>query len=421
LQADALQLPLADASIAHIEANHLVEHLGHAGTIYALAEWFRVLEPGGRLHLVTPDRIAACLAAAKPTPSAPSIHWLFGLPWTGYGHRTLFDRDELRSLADQARWSEIECTPVEDAGHASSLMLTARKPLDPLACLHAGLHLAFVEAGIVEPLTAPPHLAHLESACDTIVSAVEKLAPANPRACLARVLGATARHTPDLTLAAIAVLVSQGYVPDAQATPFCTLARTLSEAAFPARMAARLRKFAALPGTQRARIARLYNETALCLTGLLHPGEVTLTEATNAFLHAAAEPEPTDLEVVFFCPETITRLSQRETARGIRALAERHLDAARCHLEVAIAYDADNFLSWWNLARLDLCQDRRLEALASYAALLELLPDAAELIRGELDAASERSDADLSAYAGPVQPHLFKNLIARDMAEKLDQ
>jgi predicted SAM-dependent methyltransferase len=45
-----------DATFAEIYASHVIEHLDYLGDIAkALKEWYRVLEPGGRLYVSAPD------------------------------------------------------------------------------------------------------------------------------------------------------------------------------------------------------------------------------------------------------------------------------------------------------------------------------------------------------------------------------
>jgi predicted SAM-dependent methyltransferase len=52
----------ADESVDLIEAHHLFEHLSFSERSPALAEWHRVLKPGGRLVLSVPDLPAVCIA-----------------------------------------------------------------------------------------------------------------------------------------------------------------------------------------------------------------------------------------------------------------------------------------------------------------------------------------------------------------------
>ena len=400
LQADALRLPLAGGSVARIEACQLVEHLGHAGTIYGLAEWLRVLEPGGILLIETPDRSAACLPAADPNPPASALHRLFGLPWPGYAHRTLFDENDLHTLAEQARLAEVEITRTD--APELTLRLTARKSDDLLVELRSRLHTGFVAAGIVDPLTAPPYLSHLETICDQVLAAAVAVPRDGEAACLTAILGAAARHDPRAAQVAIQALVAGGVVRAAAAKPYLRLVRSLEEEVFPARLAACLRQSTALPGTQAMRLHQLANQTSLYLTARLHPGEAALRSIREWFDNTTETLTAADREITFFCAETVAVLSRRQTAQGARAFARNDLDAAQQHFEAATAYDADNSLPVWNLARLALTENRRLDALDHYAMLLELLPGAADALRAEMDAATGREPDALAHFLGPV-------------------
>lgn len=55
LYCDAAKLPLEDNSIDFIYSGHLIEHYYPDTVEEAVKEWHRVLKPGGRIVIVTPD------------------------------------------------------------------------------------------------------------------------------------------------------------------------------------------------------------------------------------------------------------------------------------------------------------------------------------------------------------------------------
>lgn len=399
LQADALRLPLADNSVAHIAALHLLEHLDYAGALFALAEWQRVLKPGGTLHVETPDRAPACRAAAEAEPSIQALHWLFGLSLPGYAHRTLFDAADLQTLAARAGLDVVEV--VARGRTQPVLRLQARKGDSRRAQLLARLHRGFVTAGLVELEQGPPYLAHLETVCDGVLAAVEALPQTSGDACLASILGAASRGDPRAAEVAFRVLTGHGVLPGSLAAPYLTLVRALHDEAFPARQAAYLRRHPAPVGTQAMRLRRLEERVSLYLTARLHPGEATLQPLRRDFDTTTADLTAADREIAFFCGESVAALARRETARGVRAFARGDLQPAQHHLQAAAAYDADNPLPVWNLARLALAQGRRLDALDHYAGLLELLPEAASALSPEIDAVTGRDPAALASFCRP--------------------
>jgi SAM-dependent methyltransferase len=57
--ADARSLPWEDGEVEAIRAVDVLEHISYRDTDAALAEWARVLEPGGKLYVQVPDVDAA--------------------------------------------------------------------------------------------------------------------------------------------------------------------------------------------------------------------------------------------------------------------------------------------------------------------------------------------------------------------------
>ena len=51
--ADVADLPMEDNSVDVIFASHILEHFRH--DVPVLAEWHRVLKPGGEIHVMVPD------------------------------------------------------------------------------------------------------------------------------------------------------------------------------------------------------------------------------------------------------------------------------------------------------------------------------------------------------------------------------
>jgi predicted SAM-dependent methyltransferase len=109
----AEKLPFGDGSVDWVYAEHLVEHVPLPVAIRWLAEVRRILTPGGLLRITTPDlskyahghatddgffakqrRRLRIMRVGPPMPERPAfmINQIFYL----YGHRWLYDLDELR-------------------------------------------------------------------------------------------------------------------------------------------------------------------------------------------------------------------------------------------------------------------------------------------------------------------------------------
>ena len=65
VRADVRALPFADESVEAVFCSHLLEHLPEWDVVPALAEWRRVIKPGGALMLKLPDMQAVSEAIVR--------------------------------------------------------------------------------------------------------------------------------------------------------------------------------------------------------------------------------------------------------------------------------------------------------------------------------------------------------------------
>lgn len=80
VRADVLALPFPDGYADEVMAIHLLEHLYRWDAPAALAEWRRVLKPGGLLILELPDLIKACRNVLTNPDVRMGVWGLFGDP-----------------------------------------------------------------------------------------------------------------------------------------------------------------------------------------------------------------------------------------------------------------------------------------------------------------------------------------------------
>ncbi len=119
-------LPFPDASFDRIHSEHMIEHVPLAGGRTMLAECRRLLVPGGRLRLATPDlaRLAGLVAAPPPDARAEAyVRWIaatFGdaaieprpadvlnHAMRAWGHVFLYDEPTLRAELARAGFGPV--------------------------------------------------------------------------------------------------------------------------------------------------------------------------------------------------------------------------------------------------------------------------------------------------------------------------
>lgn len=113
-------LPFADGSVQWVYAEHLIEHVPLPTAVSWLTEVHRVLAPGGRLRLTTPDlrkyiegylagdkffakhrrRVGLAIGVAPPMPARNAF--MFNQIFYLYGHKWLYDLEELQYVLGEA-------------------------------------------------------------------------------------------------------------------------------------------------------------------------------------------------------------------------------------------------------------------------------------------------------------------------------
>jgi predicted SAM-dependent methyltransferase len=120
------RFPIEDAAIDYVFSEHMIEHVPYLDGKAMLAECFRVLKPGGKIRLATPD-LMRMIHLMQDEPSATAREYITwsaanflaaGTPQTAihvlnnqfrnYGHQFLYDEMCLADLMQRAGFTRIE-------------------------------------------------------------------------------------------------------------------------------------------------------------------------------------------------------------------------------------------------------------------------------------------------------------------------
>jgi len=112
---DVQKLPYDDNTIDEIKAFHIIEHFHFFEIQEVLKEWYRVLKPGGKLYLETPDFLETCRSFVEGNPATGMDieQWrillyghFFAHAWIpGQTHKFLFTESQLRT---NLRWAGFQ-------------------------------------------------------------------------------------------------------------------------------------------------------------------------------------------------------------------------------------------------------------------------------------------------------------------------
>ena len=120
---DIENLEFQDGTVDLIYASHLLEYMDRVEVRDVLAEWRRVLKPGGILRLAVPNfRVLAELYTNGTIGLERVLGPLYGRmqmrpDYTIY-HRTTYDLESLKTLLTEAKFRDIENYNWRDTEHA---------------------------------------------------------------------------------------------------------------------------------------------------------------------------------------------------------------------------------------------------------------------------------------------------------------
>lgn len=128
IKMDATKIPLEDNSVEAIYASHLLEHFPRHKTRAVLAEWHRVLKPGGEIRILVPDAFWAAYELFHGNEEV-ALDVFYNRDEDGIRdcHRMCFTEETLRAYFEEL--FELVESGVDrgDAHHVQTIFVFGRK------------------------------------------------------------------------------------------------------------------------------------------------------------------------------------------------------------------------------------------------------------------------------------------------------
>lgn len=125
--AEARRLPFLDGAVDELRASDLLEHFPTAQAGPVLDEWLRILKPGGKVRVQTPDLRALCRRYLEGRLSHDeAVDWLYGGQDHSFNfHQTGFDEERLRRMLEER--GIVDIRRVRDAVSSKNVCLEGRR------------------------------------------------------------------------------------------------------------------------------------------------------------------------------------------------------------------------------------------------------------------------------------------------------
>ena len=126
----AFDLEIADNFCEEVKAIQLIEHLGFYQSIYAFSEFFRVLEPNGKLILETPDLEKAFRVYLNSNyeQKKDALRWIYGLPHEGLEHKFCFPPQLMVEILEKIGFEKVIQTNFYNQESIPSIRFVCNKP-----------------------------------------------------------------------------------------------------------------------------------------------------------------------------------------------------------------------------------------------------------------------------------------------------
>ncbi len=359
-------------TIETIEANQLLEHLGYSHTIYALAEWFRILKPGGTLHIETPDLESTMRSylAGDHEVKKQTLTWIYGVETTGMEHRLCFPKILLKNLLKKTGFTDItssffttdnnhpvmriSCRKTQNT-EAFQIMSHARKTMVKQHLITFDDSVLFIQQDTLLDVFLKKLKTYLKKPSENILDQIALIGCIQNPAMTDAFLQECFRHIP---------LSRQKKKKYLECTHF------LSTVRFSNILLSVLKQIPPVPGTQKKTIETVDHYGQECIKKLLtnkKEGEVT-----KKSLILFSKQCSTD-DTGFFSDAILEQKAANLSYQAIKYFLRKEYTSAIVTLQEAIRFERNHLLYYWNLGRLLMLTGKIPEATQCYKDAMTLV------------------------------------------------
>lgn len=358
-------LKFAANSIDRIEACQIIEHFGLMKSIYILAEWFRVLKPGGTLLIETPDLVKSFKEFMEGDLETRKnvLTWIYGVESKGMSHSLCFPTDLLEMLLEKTGFVDIKKSFYEKEKNHSTQKFICKKTKDysPFQVI-ATFRKKLISRKIVD-IQDYYVLLEQEKLVDLFLEKIKKFYKTKKSGILDEIVIEGSVQNVKMTKLFLEECINQKLVSKNKVNTHIETLNFLDKIDFPSILFHLIKESSDIAGTQNKTFQTVNNVGKQSIKKLL------LNDAEKSNVKASLlklSKECNTNKTVFFAYDLLEREASVFFYQGIKEFILGNYNKAINGFKEAIKIDRNHLLYYWNLARVLSLNGKNLEAKRVY-------------------------------------------------------
>jgi len=367
----ASDLELNDNTVDEILASQIIEHLGIAGSIHMLSECFRVLKPGKKLIIETPDLQKSFKKYVEGDRESRKnlLPWIYGVDIPGMIHRFCYPDDLLEEILEKIGFTNTKKEYFEIDPYEPVLKITCYKQKEfqsfQIAANFRKKLLSDENIDLDNQLTS----LEKEELIDFFAHKIKIFMETKDIAILNEIIINGAIQSPRMTHIFLDLILSKELISKEVVKDYFDILNFLDGVDFPNLLLHILRQTPEFVGEQEKLFKTICDFGARTIEKLLKSDK---KEESMDNLKKISKSIDSYQKIAFFSQKLIMLKANRLFEIGTKEfILGNQKEATKKFMDSANLY-RNQILTYWNLGRLLYLQDKKDEAIYHYKNALKL-------------------------------------------------
>jgi len=371
----AVNLDFEDNICEEVKAIQIIEHLSFFEAIYALNEFFRVLQLKGKLIIEIPDLMKACKFFLNSNDEQKKVvlGWIYGVPDKGLQHKFCFPDYLLTEILENIGFINIKTTKFSNSESIPILRFECYKPENwddaEIFQILAKMH-KILQSENYADFTNSLMIKEQEDLLSLYLIRLLEFRKKKKKEIIFEMLVESLIKWPQSVKILLRVLKDKNFISQLEIKHIHDVTDLLIHLNFPNILCHSLRKVPNNPGTQRIAFSLIESFARSIVKKLIQNNEENDKVISKLKILSDQIGSP---EIEFFSSKILEKKALDYFYLGIKAFCEENYKIAYNRFLRAIKLYRDDFLYFWNLAKILVKLNQKTDAIRYYKRTLRLV------------------------------------------------